>query len=105
MSWKDKEKAKKYITERRRIYKKRLVEMMGGRCQKCGYSNSVAALEFHHPSGSKEDKISRIYNRGWNRILEEVKKTILICANCHREMHHGEAFKSVEAVSPVNRDQ
>jgi len=73
--YKNKEKEKKHITERRRIYKKRLVEMMGGKCQICGYSKSVVALEFHHPSKDKEAKISKIYNRGWKRILEEVKKT------------------------------
>ena len=63
-----------------------MIELKGGKCEFCGYNKCVAALEFHH-IGEKEDKISKIYNRGWKRILAEVEKTRLVCANCHREIH------------------
>jgi len=87
MLYKDKNKEIKFISERRRRYKKKLIEIKGGKCQICGYSNCVAALEFHHIDEVKRAKISYIYNRGWDRILKEVEKTILVCANCHREIH------------------
>jgi len=88
MSWKDKKKVAEYISERRRKYKKKLVGLKGGKCQLCGYSKCIGALEFHH-EGGKDKKISLIYNRGWKRILKEADKTILVCANCHREIHEG----------------
>jgi hypothetical protein len=96
MVWKDKKKVAEYISKRRRRYKKRLVELKGGKCQICGYDSCVGALEFHHEN-EKEAKISRIYNRGWERILHEADKTLLVCANCHREIHDG--LRSGEAVT------
>ena len=83
----DWKKVSQYISERRRRYKKKLVEIKGGKCQFCGYAKSIQALEFHHIGENKEAKISYIYNRGWKRILKEVDKTVLVCANCHREIH------------------
>jgi len=96
MVWKDKKKVAEYISERRRRYKRQLVELKGGKCQFCGYSKCVEALEFHHKDEG-EAKISRIYNRGWKRILKEVNKTLLVCANCHREIHKD--LRSGEAVT------
>jgi len=96
MTWKDKKKVVKYISDRRRRYKKKLIELKGGKCQICGYDKCAAALEFHHQD-EKEEKISRIYNRSWKRILEEADKTLLVCANCHRELHNSP--KSGEAVT------
>ncbi|MFH1586349.1 MAG: hypothetical protein ABID38_00670 [Candidatus Diapherotrites archaeon] len=86
MAWKDKKKVAEYISSRRRKYKKKLVELKGGKCQICGYDKCMGALEFHHED-EKDKKISYIYNRGWDRILEEADKTLLVCANCHREIH------------------
>lgn len=49
-------------------------------------------LEFHHKDpGSKEGNISEmIRNGGRKRILEEIKKCKVLCANCHRDLHHQE---------------
>ena len=85
-----------YVVERRRQYKRRLIELKGGKCEFCGYDKCASALEFHHLD-EKEDKISNIYNRSWKRILAEVEKTRLVCANCHREIHAG--LKSGVAVT------
>ena len=70
-----------------------LIEMMGGKCQKCGYNKNISALEFHHldPSTKEFQLDSRMLsNKNMEKILNEAKKCILLCANCHREMHHGE---------------
>jgi hypothetical protein len=69
--------------------KKELIEVLGGKCCRCGYSRCFAALEFHHNVGDKEGDVAHIIkNRSKEKALKEIKKCILLCANCHREAHH-----------------
>jgi len=87
------EKNKKEIYERKKNRRKKLkeesIELLGGECSKCGYKKCFAALEFHHNRGSKEDNIqSFLHKESRRKLLKEVKKCILLCANCHREVHH-----------------
>lgn len=55
-------------------------------CVICGYKRSFRALHFHH-IGEKYREISRM--NGTKKILNEAKKCILVCANCHAEIHEG----------------
>lgn len=64
-------------------YKKNL------KCEKCG-ENFWACLDFHHLDPDiKEHNISNICKTGWckKRILKEINKCIVLCANCHRKIH------------------
>jgi len=70
----------------RRNNKQRAVKMLGGKCCKCGYNKCLKALEFHHPDDNKEKNISKLL-WSWNKLIVEIKKCILICSNCHKEMH------------------
>jgi len=67
------------------------VEYKGGRCQICGYDGCPEVLEFHHVDGNKKDfGISqRGYTRSWKKVMEELDKCVMLCANCHREVHAG----------------
>jgi hypothetical protein len=77
---------KKRVNERTKEFKKRL----GGECSKCGYKKCLPALEFHHNSGDKEGNVSHlIKDFSKQKALKEIKKCILLCANCHREVHLG----------------
>jgi hypothetical protein len=60
-------------------YKKQLA------CTICGNDNFIV-LEFHHPNDDKEFNVSDMANTGFGkrRILKEVKKCDVLCANCHR---------------------
>lgn len=53
----------------------------------CG-ERHPACLDFHHTS-DKEIEISNAVRLGWcwERILKEIKKCELLCANCHRKLH------------------
>jgi len=86
------------ISEYRRKVKKQAVEYKGGACQKCGYDQCVGALTFHHlDPNEKEFGISA---GGLTRSLEKLKteldKCILLCHNCHAEIHFEEDEKSAE---------
>ena len=75
---------------RRQEKRMRLVQDFGGKCSICGYNKCIDALQFHHlDSNNKEYDVSRLVtqNRPYEKILKEAKKCIMICANCHAEIH------------------
>ena len=53
--------------------------------------NDPACLDLHHlDSETKEGNVSDLVKKGnKNKVLEEIKKCIVICANCHRKHHSG----------------
>lgn len=76
------------VTDWRRNLKIRAIEYKGGKCERCGYSFCVAALTFHHMTGGKDFGISRSgQTRSWERVRTELDKCMLLCANCHAEVH------------------
>jgi hypothetical protein len=60
-------------------------------CTKCGFSH-IAALDFHHEDPStKEYDVNRLISNGqFKKAGEELKKCIVLCANCHRIHHYSE---------------
>lgn len=81
------------VVARRRSVKATLVAEAGGGCALCGYSRSMAALQFHHlDAAAKEFHIS---HRGVTRSIAaaraEARKCVLLCANCHAEVGAGVA--------------
>lgn len=65
-------------------------------CSVCGYNKCAEALEFHHPNDDKSFYIgyaltSRVDRIKLEEIKEEMNKCIVLCANCHRELHNKEA--------------
>ena len=70
--------------------KEELVKYKGGKCEICEYDKCIGALDFHHLDPSKKDfaiSNSNIY-KNLDKLKEEVDKCILVCANCHREIHY-----------------
>ncbi len=61
---------------------------MGGKCVDCGWQGHQAALQFHHRNPKeKEFIIGNVANKSWDAIIGELKKCILLCANCHAIRH------------------
>lgn len=76
----------------RKNLKQRAINLFGGKCCVCGYNRCLAALEFHHLDPSKKDfSISQAYAnpKKWEYIVKELEKCVLVCSNCHREIHQG----------------
>lgn len=80
--------------EARLELKRKLVAAAGGHCTRCGYNKSIHALDFHHTSKNKENTVSTLLTRAAGAkgdalalALAEAAKCILLCANCHREVH------------------
>lgn len=67
------------------------IELKGGKCQVCGYKRCVWALDFHHydDSTKKFNLSMEGMSKSWKLIAEEVSKCVLVCSNCHREIHSG----------------
>jgi hypothetical protein len=78
------------------MLKQMAVEHKGGQCQKCGYNKCISALDFHHIEPQHKDfGIShKGLTRSWEAIKKEIDKCILVCANCHREIHELESMGS-----------
>lgn len=74
--------------QRRFEIKERAVKYKGGCCSRCGYDKCIKALTFHHKDPSKKDfQISGNHSRKWKVIKKELDKCILVCSNCHIEIH------------------
>jgi hypothetical protein len=77
------------VSVRRKKLKLLAVEYKGGRCERCGYNKSVWAFDFHHLDPTKKDFAvgSNGLTRSWEKVKAELDKCILVCSNCHREIH------------------
>lgn len=74
------------MTASKRDLKETAVRYMGGCCVLCSYNKCDAALHFHHMNPHEKDfNISSKSN--WYDIRKELNKCVLVCANCHAEIH------------------
>lgn len=82
---------KRAVAKRRLMIKQRAVEYKGGKCCICGYSRYIGALDFHHidPKAKKFNLGLDGLTRSWDRTKSEIDKCVLVCSNCHREIHAG----------------
>jgi DNA-binding CsgD family transcriptional regulator len=76
-----------YVNTSRRKRKIELLEYKGGKCIVCGYNKSNYALQFHHLDKDKKDFTIGSRNYSLEIMKKEADKCILVCANCHFEIH------------------
>ena len=84
-----------YQAQQRRGHarKQRLLVIKGNKCEQCGYGKNTAALEFHHIDPAEKSfqlDLRSLSNRKWVVIEAEAAKCVLLCSNCHAELHHPE---------------
>jgi transposase len=73
----------------RKKTKKKLIEYKGGKCELCGYSKCERALEFHHTNPNEKDFSISGRSLSFDKLKNEVDKCMLVCSNCHSEIHDG----------------
>ena len=79
------------VVDCRQRLKARAVVHMGGACFGCERAGPAALFDFHHMDakdkgfGIGQDGIPR----SWERVVAELEKCVMLCANCHREVHVG----------------
>lgn len=85
-------KSSERVKKWRKNTKNKLVAALGGKCRVCGYSKCTQALALHHINpAEKEFNFSslRASPKTWSKIVAEAKKCVLLCHNCHMEVHDG----------------
>jgi len=81
--------AGKQVVEFRQRRKKWAVDAFGGKCGICGYNKCVEALDFHHIDPNKKDFPITASTVNRQVFVEELRKCVCLCSNCHREVHSG----------------
>lgn len=80
---------RKYGVRYKSAAKQYLKEVKSKGCCLCGYCKCLDALEFHHVNGA--EKVAALTDmKHLPAIVKELEKCILVCANCHREIHSGQ---------------
>ncbi len=118
--YKDKEKQNKYqndwakrnrkkISEYKKKKRKKVREKVKEykqlhKCKICKESRWYC-LDFHHKEiKSKNKRISRFVSDGasWNKVLNEINKCIIVCSNCHREIHFNKESEKKHTIKKSN---
>ncbi len=86
-NWKGGIDKNQYAKLRRKDRKLWAIAYKGGKCQRCGVEDLIpACYHFHHVS-EKGCQVSHMIGCNIDRIKVELKKCILVCANCHITIH------------------
>lgn len=75
---------------KRRKFKLMCLRYKGNKCASCGYNKCLDALDFHHLDPKEKDfNISSVTVFEFNEVKDELDKCVILCSNCHREVHAG----------------
>jgi 5-methylcytosine-specific restriction endonuclease McrA len=75
-----------YSIEWREKIKIKLINLLGGKCQICGYFKCIRALEFHHIIPKNHSDTKWYSKKVREEIMAHPELFQLLCSNCHREI-------------------
>lgn len=79
------------LQDRFEKHREYIINMLGGKCIRCGYDKCIDALDLHHRDPNEKDfTLSQKWTYKLDKLIEEAKKCDLLCSNCHRELHYKE---------------
>lgn len=78
---------KKYVA----LWEQIIKELGYNKCIICGYDKCFNAIDFHHldPKEKKYNLATKMRGLPKEEYIQEIKKCIPVCSNCHREIHSG----------------
>lgn len=80
---------REYQSTKKRERKEEAIKYLGGVCKNCGGEFHPSIFEFHHTVPTTKDRDpSKVLNLSWKRVVAELDKCVLLCANCHRYEHN-----------------
>jgi hypothetical protein len=85
--------------------RRELYDLLGGKCQKCGYNKCDRALSFHHRNRSEKSfclTLNHLWSKKQELVNDEVVKCDLLCLNCHAELEDSIARAKNGIVKKVN---
>ena len=85
-------KNSEYVCNHVKKRKRDLISLFGSQCCICGFNAFQEALEFHHIDPQTKSfglTDSNAATKALEKQLEEARKCVLLCANCHRGLHAG----------------
>lgn len=84
------------VVDYRRRIKIALVQSCGGKCGICNLAFPNYVFEFHHINPKdKKFSLSAGPTIGKDKIANEAKKCIMVCANCHRLIEYSDTTYSL----------
>ena len=72
--------------------KRDLIKVFHSKCCICGFDSFPQALQFHNVNPQEKSfgiTDSNSVTKALEKQLEEMRKCVLVCANCHRGIHQG----------------
>lgn len=91
-------KSSEAVKQWRHKTKQDLVDGYGGRCYICGYGTCNEALEIHHINPEEKDfSFGYVMAHATSRekLANEAIKCVLLCSNCHKEVHYTDLHSDV----------
>ena len=89
----NKQKRQKQVLDRIRNNKKLVIDYFGGKCNDCGGVFHPSVYDLHHRNPEEKDNnFKTMLHRSWNKIIKEIEKCDLLCANCHRIRHNADNY-------------
>lgn len=84
-------------TIKRQSAKKAGVNLLGGKCLKCGIEKHYL-LDFHHLDKTTKDGTpsKMLADSKIEEFFLEIQKCALLCSNCHQEFHYLEANENID---------
>jgi len=97
--WNHRNKESRYESKVKRghILKVKIIKLLGGKCDCCNLlynGKNACVFQVHHQGTDKKEfqiNTRTLINYAWSKILAEVKKCKLLCANCHF-IHHNKEY-------------
>lgn len=90
--WRNKTGSKR-MREKNQAY---IIEAKNKPCMDCGMSHPSYVMDFDHRDRKEKfrDISDLVFSYGFKRLMAEIMKCDVICANCHRERTHRDSRKT-----------